>query len=188
MDSLVRIFPNALSVKECDELVAKFEASPSLQRKQAEGEMSFTQIDFLEHSKVFAQEQAVVLNNSFPYIEQYKKDTNAHFPPKYSFEAVRMKKYEANGVDQFGNHIDATSLANSRRWLVFFYYLDDNKEGATVIEPHGHIDALGFEDVIHSPCNKGTLIIFPVGFAWPHRGEKPVEKPKYIVGSYLHYV
>ena len=49
MDSLVRIFPNALSVKECDELVAKFEASPSLQRKQAEGEMSFTQIDFLEH-------------------------------------------------------------------------------------------------------------------------------------------
>ena len=37
MDTLIRTYPNALSVKECDELVAKFEEFPSLQKNKQRG-------------------------------------------------------------------------------------------------------------------------------------------------------
>lgn len=121
MDTLIRTYPNALSVKECDELVAKFEEFPSLQKKQAEGEMSFTQIDFLEHAKVFGGDFANIISKTAPYIDQYKNDIKAVNFPSYSFEAVRMKKYEPNGIDQFGTHIDVTNKLNCLRFLVMFY-------------------------------------------------------------------
>ena len=181
MGDTVRIYENALPHSECDALVEKFEQNPSYRTRQLEGQMSFTQIDFLEHAKVFGGDQAHILDRSFPYIQRYKKDTNAQFPSQYSFEAIRMKKYEPNGVDQFGTHIDVTTLANSRRWLVFFYYLSDNEEGSTVIEPIGG-------DPVVSPCKKGALLFFPPFWTHPHRGEAPIAKPKYIVGGYLHHV
>jgi hypothetical protein len=181
MDNLVRIYPDALSVKECDRLVDKFEEFPSLQKKQAEGEMSFSQIDFLEHAKVFGGDFANIISSIAPYIDHYKKDINSTNFPSYSFEAVRMKKYEPNGIDQFGTHIDVTNKLNCLRFLVMFYYLSDNDEGSTVIEPIGNANAA-------SPCKKGSLIMFPPFWTHPHRGEAPIAKPKYILGSYLHYV
>jgi hypothetical protein len=51
MDNLVRIYENAIPIEECDRLVNKFEEFPSLQKKQAEGEMSFSQIDFLNETE-----------------------------------------------------------------------------------------------------------------------------------------
>jgi len=30
--------------------------------------------------------------------------------------------------------------------------------------------------------------MFPPMWPWLHAGQKPINKPKYIVGSYLHYV
>lgn len=181
MDTLIRTYPNALSVKECDELVAKFEEFPSLQKKQAEGEMSFTQIDFLEHAKVFGGDFANIISKTAPYIDQYKNDIKAVNFPSYSFEAVRMKKYEPNGIDQFATHIDVTNKLNCLRFLVMFYYLTDNDAGQTVVNP------IGGEQII-SPCKKGSLIMFPPFWTHPHSGQMPVNKPKYILGSYLHYV
>jgi len=39
-----------------------------------------------------------------------------------------------------------------------------------------------------SPCKKGSILIFPPLWTHLHSGLKPIDKPKYIVGSYLHYV
>ena len=31
------------------------------------------------------------------------------------------------------------------------------------------------------------LLMFPPLWPWLHAGNKPIDKPKYILGSYLHY-
>jgi len=32
------------------------------------------------------------------------------------------------------------------------------------------------------------MVIFPPAWPWLHRGTKPIETPKYFMGTYLHYV
>ena len=36
-------------------------------------------------------------------------------------------------------------------------------------------------------CIGGRAIVFPPMFPWVHCGKKPVNKPKYLLQSYLHY-
>jgi len=64
------------------------------------------------------------------------------------------------------------------RWLAFFCYLSDNDEGHTSF-PYQKVG---------TDCKKGTIIMFPPMWPWLHQGAKPVNKPKYFLGSYLHYV
>jgi hypothetical protein len=100
------------------------------------------------------------------------------FPPKYGIEPFKMKKYEANGIDEFGWHVDVNTTDSMRRWLAFFCYLSDNDEGHT---------SFPYQKVV-TDCKKGTIVLFPPMWPWLHQGAKPVDKPKYFLGSYLHYV
>ena len=34
---------------------------------------------------------------------------------------------------------------------------------------------------------KGSLLMFPPLWPWVHQGMKPINKPKYMIGSYLHF-
>jgi hypothetical protein len=88
-----------------------------------------------------------------------------------------LKRYLDNGKDEFRAHVDAVSLASSVRFLVFFIYLDDNDKGETAFPQLS----------VASPCKKGSLLMFPPLWPWLHAGLKPLNKPKYILGSYLHY-
>ena len=115
----------------------------------------------------------------FDCVSKYKEEINPIWPERTSFESFRIKRY-GQDVDQFSQHVDCTNLANSKRFLVFFLYLTDNDKGATVVEP------IGGEPVV-SPCKKGSVLVFPPFWNFPHRGEMPVKTPKYIVGSYMHY-
>ena len=46
-----------------------------------------------------------------------------------------------------------------------------------------------FPKLKHSvECKKGSMLMFPPMWTHVHAGEKPKDKPKYILGSYLHYV
>ena len=61
--------------------------------------------------------------------------------------------------------------------LVLFIYLSDNEKGETAFPQMG----------VASPCKKGSLIMFPPLWPWLHAGLKPINTPKYMTGSYLHY-
>ena len=100
------------------------------------------------------------------------------FPPKYGIEPFKIKRYEANGVDEFGWHVDVNSTDSMKRWLAFFCYLSDNDEGYTTF-PY---------QKVATDCKKGTIVVFPPMWPWLHQGAKPVQKSKYFLGSYLHYV
>lgn len=46
-----------------------------------------------------------------------------------ALKAIRMKRYMPNDIDEFKEHVDVGDYNSARRFLVFFLYLDENKEG-----------------------------------------------------------
>ena len=180
METYIRRYDNVISPELCDTLIDRFENSPDQYEKQKQGEMSFTQIHLLKH-KEWADDAGTIAQSLMKQVETYKKECNIvgnMWPEQFSLEPLRLKRYLPDGTDQFGNHVDVNNHESARRFLVFFLYLDDNEKGSPPFPQHN----------IMSECQKGSCLLFPPMWPWLHAGEKPINKPKYIVGSYLHYV
>ena len=162
METYIRRYDNVISPELCDTLIDRFENSPDQYEKQKQGEMSFTQIHLLKH-KEWAEDVETITKSLMNQVVKYKEECNIvgnMWPEKFNLEPLRLKRYLPDGTDQFGNHVD------------------DNEKGSTSFPQHN----------IMSECQKGSCLLFPPMWPWLHAGEKPVNKPKYIVGSYLHYV
>ena len=182
MENYIRCYDNVVSDEFCDNMIHQFESLPEQYEKHSQGEMSFTQIHLLAHEE-WKTEVAYLVDVFKESIKKYREECNIGYksniwPQKYSFEGMRLKRYLADGVDQFGNHVDVADYNSARRFLVFFLYLDNNKGGSTTFPDYG----------IKSECKKVSLLMFPPLWPWLHAGEKPIDKSKYILGSYLHYV
>ena len=106
-------------------------------------------------------------------------DCDLDFPYEYAFEEHRVKKYKNNGHDCFKDHVDVGDHNSARRFLVCFLYLNNVIAGGQTRFPklHHQVDA---------KC--GRILLFPATWQFRHSGEPPVTEPKYIVGSYLHYL
>ena len=178
-DNLIRVFPKAFSEELCDRLVKKYEDSLDKDKERfGAGRMNFTQLNFREAG--WEEEQAELVKI---YVEHAKKYASSvgitnEWPMKYALEDLRLKKYLPNDHDEFGPHVDVGDNKNCTRFMVFFVYLDDNEEGGTVFPK------LNF----HAKCKKGDMLMFPPMWTHLHAGLKPKDKPKYMIGSYLHYV
>jgi len=181
MDHLCRIYKDVLSPEVCKGMIEKFENHPEQYERHHKGKMSFSQIK-LQHHKEWGEEVNILIKTYLEYIKEYKKTClsgDYQWPKKYGFEEIRMKKYLPY-VDEFGDHVDVSNHENARRFLAFFIYLDSNEEGQT---------AFRIKDIHwYSECIQGNLLMFPPMWPWIHAGRKPIKVPKYIVGSYLHYV
>tara|TARA_B110000902_G_C13934831_1_gene447396 strand:+ start:40 stop:633 length:594 start_codon:yes stop_codon:yes gene_type:complete len=190
MNNYIQIYKNVISDEYCDELVKKFELNSDQHKindfRQGEnipneGSTSFTSLNLNENSYKWIDDITKISEVYIKYLKQYKKDCDikkSMWPSKCNFEEFRMKRYLPNDTDQFKAHVDVNNYNYARRFLVFFIYLNDNERGET-----------NFPQLeLASPCKKGSLIIFPPLWPWLHAGMKPINKPKYIMGSYLHYV
>ena len=182
MDNYTKIFHNAIDKTFCEHLVAKFEENSKQHEKHKKGDMSFTQLDLGKHEN-WKNESIHVQKSLLEIVSQYANELNIvanQWPQKYGYETLRIKKYLPNGIDQFASHVDVNNYDNARRFLVFFGYLNDNREGATIVNPK--------DDMFVSDCKQGSVLVFPPMWPWLHKGRMPVDVPKYIIGSYLHYV
>ena len=134
--------------------------------------------------KVYLVYQIENLQNGKRYVGKttdYKQRVTYHktYLRRAAHSNVYLQRaWDKYGEDCFESHVDVTDYENARRFLVFFLYLDDNKEGNTTFPQMDY----------SASCKKGSLLMFPPQWPWLHAGEKPIDKPKYIVGSYLHYV
>ena len=181
MEKYIKTYDNVLTKDQCNQLIQKFEISTDQQvRTEMMNHRYFTEININQHKDW----EGFVLNlyDIFrPYVETYKKDCNITYnqwPEKYGFEQMRFKKYNPDGKDEFKSHVDVGDYASARRFLVFFLYLDDNEEGQT-----------GFDEYdIKVKPEPGRLLMFPPTWTYLHTAYKPIKKPKYIIGSYLHYI
>ena len=101
-----------------------------------------------------------------------------HLAQKIDTENVHFKKYEANGLDVFKNHVDVISTGPlSKRFLVFIMYLSDVEEGGETSIPRYNIKC---------KPKAGRLLMFPPFWTHPHQGEQVIKGTKYIMMTYLH--
>ena len=177
MNNNIRVYDNIIPPDFCDNIVNKFEANSNQWQSESSSSYDFTQIDMGRHRTSWQEETGELLNLLFPCVSKYKEDINPMWPNKHGFELPRIKRYLPNGTDEFRKHVDVTDYKNAKRFLVFFVYLTDNEAGQTIIN-----------DDFVSPCRKGSVLMFPPLWTHPHAGMQPVNTPKYIVGSYLHYI
>lgn len=183
MENFIRYYDNVVSEEFCDNLVNLFEEHTELQKVMENDDLfRFTEIRLLDTPEVYEEISQELTRTFFDCIDQYKSDCNIQdgmFPRKLGYENFRMKRYMPNDLDRFSPHVDVGDYLSARRFLVFFLYLNEPKEGGeTKFQQY---------DITVNP-KKGRLLMFPPLWTHLHSGEKPVEDPKYIVGSYLHYV
>ena len=169
---------NILPTNLCDYLINLYESDKdNRERVDNESKPTFTQLNLNRyHRKIVSN-----LYNYFALaLDSYKKDvpSSKYLPEIKYIEEFRIKKYEVGGVDRFDEHVDVIDHKSAKRCLAMLFYLNDVEEGGKTIFPYHHKE---FTPV------KGSDIIFPPTWGYPHLGEPPVSNPKYIMSSYLHY-
>ena len=115
-------------------------------------------------------------------IATYKKEHNIQeyqWPTKFNLEPLRMKRYLPDSDERFDEHVEVTNIETSRRFLVLFLYLNDDYEGGETEFPQ--------LQMIVKP-KQGNIVLFPAMWNWLHKGNPVKKKPKYIVGTMMHYV
>jgi hypothetical protein len=183
----VAYYDNVLDKNLCDEIVKRFEDNPAQHEQTVlDNHRSFTEINITKQQNwLDVQNHLLDLMQKYlgKYMNQFEIDQRS-WPEKVGYEEFRLKKYLPNDKDEFKFHVDVQNYATARRFLVFFFYLNDVEEGGET----------AFQMNRNTPINlkvkpsKGRLLIFPPLWTHPHIGMKPISGTKYILGSYLHYV
>lgn len=182
-EHFIRYYDDVIEPQICDRLIEKYEQHKEAQFHVNNSDLfSFNELRILDHLDVFKDEAYLLRDLFVSAVDQYKKDCNIQpgmFPKSVGYENFRIKKYEPNGVDRFDMHVDVGDYKSARRFLVFFLYLNDVEEGGET--------AFGQYNLKVQP-KRGRMLVFPPLWTHLHAGFKPISGPKYIVGSYLHYV
>lgn len=182
----VKVYDGIVSPEKCQEIIDLYEVNKDLHNRiDNEGRPNFTQLNITTHAEkdetfVGIQQELVTYFNQS--LREYGRDapvTDFQFPPRYAYEHLRIKKYRNDDEDCFDLHTDVGDHASARRFLAFFLYLNDVEIGGETVFPD--------IDVRVAP-KAGSVLVFPPMWMWRHEGRKPVSGPKYIVGSYLHYL
>ena len=167
---------DALSDQECDAIVSHFENSKHKEDIDLFGYPTFTQVNLNMSLPTMAKYLTTVTEQ---VLEDYKdcyKDVTKYLPPFKRLESFRVKRYNSNSDDRFDIHVDVASTPASSRALSFLYYLNDNFTGGeTEFEGWGKITP-----------KKGTVLVFPPYWMFPHAGLPVITGSKYIMSTYLH--
>jgi len=181
LNDLIHVYEDALELNVCDFLISLFDQTSHLhERYDQAGKPNFTQLNLTQHRELTTEVNQVhnhIIKKIFEYRDKYYEFVDKRvFPEEHALEQFRIKKYNPGGDDRFDTHVDVDDYESSRRFLSFMWYLNDVETGGQTT----------FKDLIIQP-KKGTLIMFPPLWMYPHRGEPPISGPKYIMSAYLHY-
>lgn len=181
----VKYYDNALPEDYCQRLINKFEKNINEQEDTIfEGHRSFKEINLNTNNWPEVND---LIDSMQLYLRQYMMDfriDEKSWPKNLGYEQFRMKKYMPNDKDEFQFHTDVIDYATARRFLVYFWYLNDVDEGGETAFRPNRVDPI----VGKVKPKTGRLLIFPPLWTHPHIGMKPISGPKYILGGYLHYV
>ena len=171
----IMVFADALSAAHCRTLIDRFESSPYHEAAQRESGHSFIQLDITQN---WPDENKILRDLFLAHFNRYQLALNAAFwPPRFSFEHLRMKRYLPNGRDSFPLHVDVMDQIAARRFMTAIIYLNATAGGETVFPNL---------DIAIAPA-PGKLVAFPTNWLFPHAGLPPQSTPKYILHTYLCY-
>ena len=181
LKEFIKVYDDVLDPNICQNLIELFEKSSDKQERiENNKKPNFTQFNFTKNSNTFS-ELELIHNYLIQIVFQYKKiyyDAigNYGFPQQHNFEEFRIKRYNNDGNDLFDTHIDVIDYPSARRFLSFFWYLNDVRVGGETV----------FENLIITP-KVGKMVVFPPLWMFPHKGNIPISNTKYLLSTYLHY-
>jgi prolyl 4-hydroxylase len=184
----VKVYDDVLSASLCKSIIQKFESHPKQQvTTYLEDHRSFTEININQNIVSWKKEFDTLFGTMQKYLVQYKNDVGVDdrsWPEQMGYEQLRMKRYLPNGKDDFKFHVDVQDHASARRFLVYFWYLNDVAEGGeTAFQLNRNV-----EPKLKVQPKAGRLLMFPSLWTHPHIGVMPISNTKYIIGGYLHYI
>jgi len=185
METFIQVYHDVISQEKCQYFIDKFESDVENQEVQNNAkDATLTQINLL-HSPdtIWKEDKDFITKILMENVVRYRNECDIkpyQWPEEFNFEPPKIKRYLPDTTDMFPDHVDVLNYRTARRFLVMFLYLNNNEGGQTIIKPK--------DGTFVSFCKRGSLLIFPPFWPWIHSGEKPVNIPKYIVGTYLHYV
>lgn len=179
-------FDDVLEKDFCNEMIKKFERDIQNQKLTTlKDHRNFTEINIT--SAGWVEIQNVLLEKMQLYLQKYRDAFQLDarvWPEQLGHEMFRMKRYMPNDLDDFKFHVDVGDYSSARRFLVYFWYLNDVDEGGETAFYNGNED----DEILRIQPKAGRLLMFPPMWTYPHAGLKPISGPKYIVGGYLHYL
>ena len=189
-ENCVRIYDDVVSKDWCKETINMFEKSKNPSDDERYESPDFNQV--ISQRKSFTE---ICLEGKDEWFEikkhfliacqqhflKFAKELGIekhHLAQKIDTENVHFKKYQANGLDVFKNHVDVIDTGPlSKRFLVFIMYLSDVEEGGETTIPRYNIKC---------KPKAGRLLMFPPFWTHPHQGEEVKKGTKYIMMTYLH--
>ena len=190
MENCIRVYDDVVSKEWCKETIDMFEKSKNPTNDERYESPDFNQV--ISQSKSFTEiclegkDEWFEIKKHFLFACQkhflkFAKELGIekhHLSKNIVQENVHFKKYQANGLDVFKNHVDVIDTGPlSKRFLVFIMYLSDVEEGGETTIPRYNIKC---------KPKAGRLLMFPPFWTHPHQGEQVKKGTKYIMMTYLH--
>ncbi len=183
--NFIQTYDRAVSEGDCDRLISIFENSPN----KGEGYIMLDGKPTIDHSFKqsielpdcrFSKSNVMSATIKVPlekciveYVEKYSILRDG--VSKWNIvDAYTFKKYETEKDGYKAWHCEHGSGENSKRLLVWMFYLNDAKSG-TEFMYHPNVKA-----------RKGRCVIWPSGWEYTHRG-LPNKGIKYIVSGWMAY-
>ena len=189
MSDFIGVYENALSEDYCKTVIDHFNSVQTINRSEHENANPLqkdNQIYFLHTEK----DKTIISSNDFilaGFIDQLLKCFD-DYKKQYSILDTGIARYDLNndikiqknlpGEGYHVWHCEASSLAESRRILLVFMYLNTCEEGGETefLYQHKRIKA-----------KAGTIVIAPASWTHTHRGNPPLSGEKYMINGWLEY-
>ncbi len=175
-------YPGALSAEVCRTIIEEFEAD---RRKRASKTASGTsgggrtgaQLDMAGHPE-WAELKKIVTDKTVECMHDYaKRFSSLEFILRSEEVTLSPPVIERVEVGQgFDWHIDSGPLGTARRFLSALTYLNDVDDGGKTEFP--------LQGAALRP-ERGTIVMFPPYWLYPHRGAPPAAAAKYKMTAYF---
>lgn len=174
---LIKTYQGLLLPEVCREITARFDESADLQSHSVSPGYRFTEIDVSQH---WADVHDLLFPMFSEVVRLYAEETRAlGYWPRHGLERIRMKRYLPGAGEAFLPHLDVHDYPSARRFLAMFAYLVDVEEGGETAFPHWGVEI---------KPRLGTVLAFPPTMPFLHEGRAPISGPKYLIGTYCHYL
>ena len=169
------LFDDALPTMVCEGLIDTFKQSDIKEDWDRDGAPKFTQVNINQARPELVDSLArLTLMAVRDY--QLKFPMASHMPAPRALEEFRVKRYNSSSDDRYDTHVDVESPESASRYLALLFYLNDDFTGGET----------KFTEGPAIEPKRGSVLVFPPYWMYPHAGRRVLTGTKYIMSTYLH--